>query len=547
MRDYSEDNIKDVKTYLRAAKDSTNHNYIKSYSSQVIPSKYRHLKSASIDTGNDAYYHIKSIRDRVENAYNVLCKYYNSIDTTSNNIKTMSEKIKAILDEVNSSMDKINCSLNGIGNYAGKKASPDDIRAAGIDESRCANLKAQFFDSYMNNDYFIASYIDKIKALQEESGTIPPEEMDKLNKMYDWYVKNRYAPEVVTYVDKQRLKNCIDIYELFNPDAKNTTDVFFEPAINDEYYDENVEKNILCIKYMLYTCDPAYRDLILAYMKNDVKLNSLPPDKKVCTQSSKIIDGKKVCVLNINLHRENSDNCCSFFHEFGHGVDYLSGSDNNSSYGFYKSLISDFTNTITNYLSDRNKKLKPEEQLSGPEMTEIINYLLYGRNPNAVWKQGEDIKSALPKTWTEAQKNAYEDIRNYYGYKEYVIGDPDIKYKAATCPDIVNSGHAGGIIRDIMGGITNDKICGAAGHGFQHYGENYVNYNTPDELRDDLSTNKSGWYYEPGKSTPAFLTEFFAEEFEYSVFNRDKSPTNAFFPTGGDAFEKKIKEICGGI
>jgi len=542
MRDYTYDYRNAVRKYLGEVKNSQNHDYRSPYSYQVVPGKYWYLKRDSIEVGRDACHHIQSIKDRVSNALTVINGFYDIVDATSTNTCLMANKIVDILDEVNSSLERINNSLNGIGEYAGKKVTPDDIRAAGIDESKCAKLKDKYFDYFMNNEDVVAAYIDEMKALQAESGTLPPEEMAKLNKMYDWYVINRYAPDGVTYMDRRRLKNCIDTYELINPDAKNTTDVFFEPAFDEDYCDETVELNVLCIKYELYTSDPTYRDLMLAYMK-EMKLNPLP-EKGVCCQSVEEIDGKKVCVLNIALHREHSQNCCSFFHEFGHGVDYLSGSGANTSAEFYDNLISDFKNTVTEYLNNRNQTLKPNEQLTDPEISEIVRYLLFDKNPNAVWQHGQDIKSALPDTWSDAQKKAYSELRDYYGYKEYVIGDPEIKYISATCP-VIKGTRYNGIIKDIMGGITNDKICGMSGHGFQHYDENYMNYKNPDDLRDDLSSDKSGWYYKPGETTPAFLTEFFAEEFEYSVFNQDRSPTHAIFPTAEDAFEKKIQELSG--
>ena len=59
------------------------------------------------------------------------------------------------------------------------------------------------------------------------------EDLEKLNKIYDWYVKNRFggmSDENINNMDEQTLRNCVDAYELINPEAKNTTNVFFEKA-----------------------------------------------------------------------------------------------------------------------------------------------------------------------------------------------------------------------------------------------------------------------------------------------------------------------------
>ena len=177
MRDYTNSNRTDVKKFLRDAYNSTDRDYRDPYFYQSVPYNRRNLKYDSMCVGSDANSHIRSIRNRVDNALTVLNEFYASVDTTSSNIAIMANKIVGILDEVNSSMERINSALSELGDYKGKRVTADDIRSAGIDLSKCTKLKDEYFDAFMNDDEAVALYIEEMKALQAKDGNIPPEDI----------------------------------------------------------------------------------------------------------------------------------------------------------------------------------------------------------------------------------------------------------------------------------------------------------------------------------------------------------------------------------
>ena len=406
MRDYTNSNRTDVKKFLRDAYNSTDRDYRDPYFYQSVPYNRRNLKYDSMCVGSDANSHIRSIRNRVDNALTVLNEFYASVDTTSSNIAIMANKIVGILDEVNSSMERINSALSELGDYKGKRVTADDIRSAGIDLSKCTKLKDEYFDAFMNDDEAVALYIEEMKALQAKDGNIPPEDMAKLNKIYSWYVDNRFGPTGnVNDMDEQTLKNCIDVYELIDPNAKEVTEKFFSSAY--ELNNEDVNLNVLKIKYGIYTCDPLYRDTILGYLPH-MELNALSSGSGASCSNSTDKDGNKLAILNLDLYEENSGNFCSFFHECGHGVDYLSGepSKNLPTY-----IIEDVRNELRKTIEEYNATLPIDKRLSQDGIDQLLDYFLNTTcNPNVVFKNGD--APALPEEWCPELKDAYVYVRD---------------------------------------------------------------------------------------------------------------------------------------
>ncbi|MCR5804056.1 MAG: hypothetical protein K6G47_07310 [Clostridia bacterium] len=383
-----------------------------------------------------------------------------------------------------------------------------------------SDLTEDMLNDFMNNDEAVKLYLDDVKALNVNGGALPSEEMDKLKRFHYWYVKNRFdskGDENVDIMDEQRLKNSIDTYEILNPDAKKITDNFFKDVYGKN--DKNVDLNVLRIKYSIYTCSPMYRDLILGYLPN-MTLNPLDPGKGASCSPKKIW-GQKFAVLNLDLHQTTSGNCCSFFHEFGHGLDHLSGPpDGDTSEAFNVSLRTDAQNRVYKDLDDYNNSVPDSEKLDTAEKDRIVEYVFdRDKNPNVV--NNSNDKPDLPKDWSDKQIKAYEYLRDVYGYPKYVYSDQNRRSDVYPQRGWYHGASRDGIVDDIFGGMTNSKLCGK-GHAYDVNKDTYTNYK-------DFQTKviKNSYYYS-GTMTD---TEFYAEVFEYSALNRDLNTTKEVFGT----------------
>nr|MCR5618141.1 hypothetical protein [Clostridiales bacterium] len=453
MRDYTGLNYCYAKKYLNDAINSTNHNYKRHFNTQDVPGKYHYLKNQSLSVGDDANSHIASIRSRLSTALDLLETFHKDVDTASSDILASADNIVAVLNEVNGAMDRINNALSSLGDYKGKTMSANDIKVAGIDESKCKKLIEKAWDAFMKNDNAVTSYIDEMKELQKNGQLspkdkvklknifdwyaknqldstgkatlltdqqlrnfvdvfklldsadltdkmlddfmkndaavamyledmksltdIPTDDMVKLKKIYDWYVKNRFDGNEDDYVNRmknQRLMNCVDAYELINPDAKNITNEFFKEAykLNNKY----VDRNVLNIKYGIYTCDPMYRDTILGYLPN-IQLNMLNIGDGASHSPGKTADGKnKMSTLNLDLYTPKTGNFCSFFHECGHAVDYLSWPEGDASETLQQSLKDNAVDRVVKDLEEYNNSQSDDSKKISPwEAFKIVKYI----------------------------------------------------------------------------------------------------------------------------------------------------------------------------
>ena len=382
-----------------------------------------------------------------------------------------------------------------------------------------ASLSEKMMDNFMKNDAAVALYLKDMKALAE-SGTIPPEDMVKLNKIYDWYVKNRFgSTNDVNDIKEQTLNNCIDAYELINPDAKKRTDDYFGSAPNSKYYNDNVRRNILRIKYFMYTCDPLYRDMLLGYLPK-MKLKLLPSNDDVCCSA-----GMGTATLKLYLGDQNiTNNICSFFHEAGHGIDYLTGK---RSKDLTQQLKEDIRNELRKTIEEYNTTLPGDKRLSQDAINKLLDYLLdTNKNPNIVLKNGD--APTLPEDWGPELKDAYIHVRDQYGYYEYVYNDSKCYGYKATNGLFTGVFITDGIIIDIMGGVTNNKLCGGMGGGHPYDWKD--GSPVPSTFKDFQNEIINGSYYHVGPfKSPKYDDEFYAEVFEYGCLHRDLSTTEKVF------------------
>ena len=261
--DYKEYITKSINDIYETAKGTD-------YASQIrrvyVSSKNAELKSECVETARSAFSHVGTVRWKLIKLYNVLLPFYDGVDETSDSVLGSAKKMRELLEETNNALVRMNDAVNGIGDYSGTKVTPEALKDAGLDEEKCAGLKADIWDKlfsiqfkngeisydeavafvdYIDNlqkngiaipdsamknaDAAFGVYIDKIKSLDPDK--IPMKDMARIAAIYDYYCTYHLGPNKnITELSDQALNNGIDVYEIINPDAKNRTDAFFIDA-----------------------------------------------------------------------------------------------------------------------------------------------------------------------------------------------------------------------------------------------------------------------------------------------------------------------------
>ena len=309
MRYYGEDYKQHIIKSINNVHDSVDvTDYAQIIRNVDVSAKNSGLKTECVNAGGNAYSQVSAFKGKLQHLITILRTFYNGADETSTAVWESARKIREIIKETNEALVRMNNAVNGIGVYKGTKVTSDVLKGAGLDEQKCAKLKADIWDKlftiqfkngdisydeavsfvdYINNlqksglpvpdsamknaDAAFGVYIDKMKSLDPDK--IPAKDMERINAIYNYYCIYHLGPEnKIEDLKVRTLQNCITAYEIINPDAKKITDKFFEDAYT--MYNDAVDYNILRIKYALYTSDPEERDLMLYYLDNDkVKLN----------------------------------------------------------------------------------------------------------------------------------------------------------------------------------------------------------------------------------------------------------------------------------
>ena len=594
MRYYGEE----YKSYIsKSIKDV--HDSIKDpdYASNVrrvdVSSKNAGLKTQCVNAAGTASSHVDSIRGKLENLIDVLNTFYLNADATSDDVLKVAKEIRELLNETNAALVRMNGAVNGIGKYTGTKVTPDILIDAGLDIEKCDKFKATIWDrlftiqsadgkisydaavafvDYINNlqkngldiskkllkhmDAVFGVYIEKMKSLDPDK--IPPKDMERLETIHAYYCKFRFGSKNdIESIDDQALKNGVNVYELLNPDAKKITDDFFIDAY--KMSDNDIDSNILRIKYILYTADADERDVMLNALPY-MKLNILEPGEGASTTGG----DKKAPVLNLDLRKGDVNRCCSFFHEFGHGLDILYDVPSEK---YTDVLVRDLKNHMRKVLIEKGFHLHPDKE------QEVIDNFFTSENYNIVDSKGKDWP--YPPHWTSSQAAAYYQLRDYYGYAEYKFYNPkDPNFNDKNDPNkkkyvpykkVHGSGALGGkpegsedydereyiILADVGGGLTNYKI----GDNARSHGLRQDDFPTMNRLTKPYNVHyylaKKTYYFSNAYKkddnykalTQAAGNEFFAESWNYDIMNTNKEPTRKIFPTACDNYEKTIEEI----
>lgn len=406
------------------------------------------------------------------------------------------------------------------------------------------DLTDEMLEAFMENDAAVALYIADMQSLQNRDGSLPPEDQKKLERIYDYYVQNRFdGGDDVTDVPDAVLINCVNTYELLNPDAARIFDEKFGEVYGT---DANVDKNIMRIKYTTYTSDPELRDLILKYMDDD--------ELKIVVSSDEDNGGYNAEARTITLNLYNDDsgakNCYAFFHEFGHFLDSVTGDNgNDSSIVIGETLNEDLRDSLRKTANEYNISLPGDERLTQEAIDDVVNYIVDSTNSaNVVRVQGEE--PTLPEDWSEDKKKLYFSIRDKYGYQEYDYENYR-RVSPVHTPDERNTAYDKGngeygIVDDTIGGLTNGKLGGTvSGHAYD-IKDGSTKPRSQKKFEEEV--RRSYYYYNPSdpKSVdhPMYNPEFFAEVFEYKVIGKDLSATREIFGKSVEQVEGIIKDIC---
>ncbi len=608
MRYYGEEYKKFITESITNAYDAVHgSDYGSHIRSVYVSSKNAGLKTECVETARTAYSHVGSIRWKLMNLNNVLLRFYNSVDVTSDTVLGSAKEIRNILSETNAALVRMNDVVNGTGKYSGEKVTPQTLKSAGLDVTKCNRLKASIWDKifsiqsaedkisydaavafvdYINNlqkndleipndllkhtDAVFGVYIEKIKKL--DPNMVPAIDMKRLEGIYDFYVSTRDV-EHFKDLNKKTLQNCVDVYEILDPDAKTkTTDLFAEVNGNGAL----VDLNILRIKYALYTADEEYRNAMFYYMPQlvviipDEDVNTYGPDKIICS------DGKERNVLYLNLFRpdEKNNNFSSFFHEFGHAIDDLSAPNTEertvySSERFKENLVSDLRNHMRKTMIEVLKINLPDERRE-----DLIDFFLSPENINIIDTKGKQFP--YPNDWTTSQVMAFYRLREYYGYKNFIYDkdkktlieekekennnpahlgysygkDPFNKTESSGCylydqaKKQTKANLRYGIRDDIIGGLTNNQIGGTMkSHNAHSIEDADPNRDFNLAAAHNHIKRSNSWFDSKGARTSSVCLEYFAENWESGVLGYSTETATEVFGSARKEFEKIRDEI----
>ncbi len=274
------------------------------------------------------------------------------------------------------------------------------------------------------------------------------------------------------------LEKAVEIvrYEEENPTYVNQTDSFLEPL---------EDRDIIEIKYLMYTADEPHRTLAMQYL-DQIEINSI-------TSSGSYTPDTKQLKFNVVEDRTNRRGpYFTFFHELGHAIDYNMGEE----YGYdgpYSEhhrqngqslsdlMFADVEQTIRAEVRNELKKptyegLSPEERTAMEE--NITNDFIYRGPSNQTLTADEEqlsgvVQTAISRDLTGDEHNNASDI-----------------YGAVTALEISgNWGHHN--LSYWVDETTGERVRGPEREGFASYYS--VHMIEAGELRDSQFESHEGY------------------------------------------------------
>lgn len=576
MRYYGKEYQESLRNELVKYADSVD---LKKYTTRIeqvdINEDHHFFKTSCMFAAGQAYNQIDSVRSKIRVFKNYITEFYTGADETLDGLIKAAQNVNDVLSEINSTLKSIDDSLNMVGEFNLMTPTSDRLHSIGVDYANCYFTCKNAWNSIMDvqiannaiSDITLNYYIDNVVPFMEDDIELLAEDIKHadpiiacyfekvkagnivddltVSRIYKYYVHNRKDAK---FVSETALQNCIDAYELLHSVDGNNFDEFLKPAY------ENGKDDVLLqakrIKYTVYTAAPQYRDVVLHYLP-EVALVLLDPGSCAYYSSSKLVDGKTT--LNLTLEKEDSGDS-SFCHEFGHALDNLTAEDtkkvNYTSDSFRDSILSECRKSI-------KSRIDMCSNLSYPQKAQLLEYFFTRENVNVSLENDPNyFRTLLPKTWSPEMKDAYEKIRAYYGYEEYVyLENNDSVYKTNENNGLTSRFGSEIIIGDILGGATNNKVGGMGTHrldqkGLMSDGKTPISSELVKNASDlhDCLREFNYWYDSdtdeaPGELNSHFTTEFFAENFDYHMRDSDLTSVHQVFDGSCKLFDKTYAKI----
>lgn len=581
MRYYDTTYRDDLKNYIYAVKrEIRDIDYDKPINETDVDQAHNYLKEYCLAAANEAHDQVDILRERTKNAGNLVDKFYKDVANTGSSIQFTATNIGDLLLEANNSMIRIHNALNGIGEYKGRKVNSGIINKVGVDKAKCDKISKDVWEKitdlqvkkHVISDYVAIRYVENINATLRDGKKLSSKEKDWFDdicehylKMYEGknimlsqrerelistihsqYVELRFGPlDDCRDLPKVAINNCIVAYEMLNPDAKKVTDGFFDKVLKEN--NEEIDFSVDCIKYVLYTDDPKYRDVILYYLPMAQLERIEPGDIASCS-------GNTIKLVLTEDHDNRLENDGAFTHEIGHFIDDYAYDDVKDKKGktyynysdYFRKVLKD---DLRNHMIDAFVDLGYGDMKDG-ERDAVLDFIFSSENVNIAYDKDKTVyQDYLPEDWSPKQIEAFTAIRSHYGYCDYVY-DPssfDV-YDTDSHPGLANDTDERGLINDIIGGETNNQVGGMGGHTLNSKKEvdgkaiNSSIIKSEEDLHNALK-EYDYWYSEDGKLNNHYVHEFFAESFELRVYGIDQKPTRDIFTNASNRFDEAYDEI----
>ncbi len=550
-----------------------------------VAQEHINLRTSCSDVADLAEKQIEAVKNKTRDFVSAATQYYTNVENTSSTIMSIAKKINEILNEANSAMVRIDNAIKEVKEYNGKKVTSVTIQNAGVNKAKCNSVSNEIWKKIIelevNNDIISDSVavrcVNKFNDMLKKHETFSTADKDMFDEMYshylvlfqgrhfvlsqkereiftnlhEHYVELRFGPDDdVRKLPEITIQNCIDSFEILNPKAKATTDTFFRKIYDGGNEDEIFTAN--CIKYVLYTDEPKYRDVILYYLPK-AELHVLAPGET----SNRC--GKTLNIVMTEDADHSLKNDGSFTHEMGHFIDDYSfedmkGEDGSDMYNYSDLFRKQLTDDLRNHMVGKLIYMGYYD-MSKEERNSVIDFILSPENVNVSTVTDSNLyKKYLPDDWSPRQIKAFDSLRDYYGYREYIYdpSNPDV-YDTKGHHGLANGTPEKGIIDDISGGQSNNQIGAMGGHSLNSERKllngdsiSTSNIKSADELHDALQNYDYWFYNEEGKDRTLnghYTTEFFAESFALRVYDIDLKPTRSVFTGSSKLFDEAFEDI----
>ena len=422
-------------------------------------------------------------------------------------------------------------------------------------------------NSYADYDEYVRHNVDAIiDSANGDPDNLSEADRSYLESVLDNCIEDRYCGgDDVESVSDTRRNIVLDVYGILEPENAEIMNDLLDDITDLDPDNPEYADIVADIEYIVITADPTMRESFLFTAQRIVLNPGYPADQTGNYSYDDDPSTPQMGVINLNPDSFNSSDgpYCNFFHEFGHATDNvyareIYGGDCNSSLSnmtddrtglsMRDQVIQDVRNEIDNTMINSPITLAPAER---EEVLDVVcsNQCFYYSEENRELDEasGTDIMTVnYPADWTDDMKRAYTYLIRYYGgqsYEYYYDVEADHTHISGVRiggddPNGMDlSGNQYGCVSDIMGGVTNNTICGSHNHGLDcgsfNDNDDYCGVHHSDEDIENMMSEYTYWYNDDGTTKPNISSECYAEMYSYEM-------------TGNTSMESGTREVLNG-